>query len=48
MTECRQSALAMMKIHRERVKELDLEYLTPVFANVHQRKMFQSNFLLTN
>ena len=39
MSEDRLSSLAMMKIHRKKVKELDLDILVQQFANMHPRRM---------
>ena len=39
MTEERLSALAMMKIHRRMMKDLDLDKLVVAFANKHPRRM---------
>lgn len=39
MTEEQLSSLAMMKIHRRMVKDLDLDQLVVAFANKHPRRM---------
>ena len=39
MSEERMSALALMKIHRQRTKDIDLDLAVTMFANRHSRRM---------
>ena len=39
ISEERLSALALMKIHREKILNLDIDALVTTFANMHPRRM---------
>ena len=45
MSEDRLSGLAMMKIHHQKAKELDLDKVVALFANQHPRRMLLPNML---